>query len=217
MSGEQQRASRSFVTAARLDANEAVLENINGSDGVGSADFVHQFDERYRVESLSTDRNRHALFESDFDLFFFIRNLLRRLRDLPGTRKRRITGVLEFSAFVADVPEIAIAAVNLLATRSHRNAALLTIVETAFAGLQIPLAPRSYDFQLGTHRLLGHLETDLIIALTGASVAHGRGSLTRRHFNLMFRDHGPRERRAEQILILIHRARLQRRPDVTRQ
>jgi hypothetical protein len=42
--GEQQRASGSFIAAARLDADETVLDQIDASDGVASADFVEQFD-----------------------------------------------------------------------------------------------------------------------------------------------------------------------------
>ena len=79
--------------------------------------------------------------------------------------------------------------------------------------MQIPLAPRRDDFQLGSERLVGHLEAHLVVALAGASVADGRSSFAQRDFDLMFRDHGAGERGAEQILVLVHRARFQRGPD----
>src|SRR4029077_2603017 len=149
MSRKQQRASGSFIASARLDADETVLDNIDASDRVASADFVHQFDERYRVERLSADRNRYTLLESDFNLLFFVRGLWWRFRQLPGASKRRVGSVFKLSAFVAEMPEIAIAAVNFLAARAHCNAALLGIVEAVFARLEIPLAPRRHDFQFG--------------------------------------------------------------------
>src|ERR1700730_15275516 len=104
-----------------------VLDNIDASDRVASADFVHQFDERYRIERLSTDRNRDALLESDFNLLFFVRSLWWRFRQLPGASKRCVGRVFELSAFVAEVPEIAIAAVDLLPAFRHGKAALLRI------------------------------------------------------------------------------------------
>jgi len=48
-------------------------------------------------------------------------------------------------------------------------------------------------------------------------MADGRSAFAQRNFHLMFRDHGPRQRSAEQILVLIHRARLQRGPNVAGQ
>src|SRR5260370_26671466 len=70
--GEQQRASWRFVAAARLDADEAVLDQVDASNRVAPADFVQQFDQRYGIESLAAHRNTHASFESDFNLFFVI-------------------------------------------------------------------------------------------------------------------------------------------------
>src|SRR4029077_7804003 len=89
--------------------------------------------------------------------------------------------------------------------------------EAVFARLEIPLAPRRHDFQFGSERLVSHLEADLVVALAGTSVADGRGSFAQRVFTLWVRDHGPRERRAEQIFTLVHRARFQRPPNVAGQ
>ena len=107
---------------------------------------------------------------------------------------------------MAEVPEIAIAAVDLFSARGHGDAALLGVVEAIFARFQIPLAPWRYYFQLGSERLVGHLEADLIVAFAGASVADGRSAFAQCDFDLMFRDHGPGERGAEQIFIFVHGA-----------
>src|SRR6266851_984161 len=83
-----------------------------------------------------------------------------------------------------------------------------------FARFQVPLAPRRHNLQLWSERLVGHFEAHLVVAFAGATVADGRCSFAQRDLDLMFRDHRASERRAEQILILIHCARFQRRPDV---
>ena len=46
MSGDEQCAAGRFVTAAALDTDEAVLNEIDAADGVAPADFVEQLNER---------------------------------------------------------------------------------------------------------------------------------------------------------------------------
>jgi len=217
VSGDEQRASGSFVAAARLDADEAVLHQVDASDGVASANFVQQFHERYGIESLAAHRNRHAFFESNLNLLFLVGRLLRRLRKLPRAGEWRTGGVFQFSAFVAQVPDVAIAAVNFLTARGDGNAAFFGVVETIFARLELPLAPRGHDLQLGSQRLVSHLKAHLVVALARAAVADGSCAFALRHFDLMFRDYGSRQRGAKQIFVLIDRARFQRRPDVASQ
>ena len=72
MSGQQQRASGSFIAAARLDADEAILNQVDASDRVAPADFVEQLDQRYGIEIHPVHRDGHAFFESDFDLFVLV-------------------------------------------------------------------------------------------------------------------------------------------------
>src|ERR1035441_3234123 len=48
MSREQQRASGSFIAAARLDADKTVFDQIDAADGVPSADLVQQLNQRNR-------------------------------------------------------------------------------------------------------------------------------------------------------------------------
>src|SRR5580698_520288 len=215
VSGKQQRASRSFVAATRLDTNKAILHQIDAADSVASADFVQQFNQRYGVESLSTHRNWYAFFEPNFNLLFFVRSLLRRLRQLPCARERRVARVFQLSAFVADVPEIAIATVDLFAAGSYRDATLLGVVEAIFARFEIPFAPWCDNFQLGSKRLISHLKANLIVAFTSATMTDSRSALPQRDFNLMLCDHGTGERSSEQILIFINRTCFQRRPDVS--
>src|SRR5258708_14987188 len=62
--GEQQRASWSFVAAARLDADEAVLDQVDASNRVAPSDFVQQFYQRYGIASLASHRTRHTFFAS---------------------------------------------------------------------------------------------------------------------------------------------------------
>ncbi len=182
--GNQQRSARRFVTAARLDADETVLHQVDAADGIASADLVQQLDQRNRIELHPVHGNRSALFEADFDLLLAVGSFLRRTGQLPGAGERRVARIFQFPALVADVPQVAIAAVDLLAAGGHGNAALLGIVEAVFARLQIPLAPRRDHLQLRSQRLVGQFEAHLIVALAGAAVRHRSRALAQRHFHL---------------------------------
>ena len=113
MGRDEQRAAGSFVASARLNADKTILNQVDAPDGVAAADFIQQLDERNGIHRETVDGNWNALVETDFDLLFAVRRILRRLRQLPRTREGSVGGVFELSAFVADVPEVAIAAVNL--------------------------------------------------------------------------------------------------------
>ena len=87
--------------------------------------------------------------------------------------ERRVVGIFQLAALVADVQQVAVAAVDLLAALRHRNAVRLGIFEAVFARLQRPLAPRHNDLQLRSQRLVGVLEAHLVVALAGAAVRDG--------------------------------------------
>ena len=88
-----------------------------------------------------------------------------------------LLAIFQFPAFVADVQQVAVAAVDFFAALSNRDSMLLGVVETVFARLQSPLAPRSNHFQFRRQRLIRMLEAHLIVALAGAAVRHGGRSL----------------------------------------
>src|SRR5579871_4685677 len=148
MSSDQQRATGSFVASAGLHTDKAVLDQIDAADCVAAADFIEQLNKRNRIHLEAIDRDRNALGEADADFFFLVWCLLRRTGQLPGRGQRRIAGIFELSALVADVPEVAVPAVNLLAAGGDRDAVGLGVIEAIFAGLQCPLSPRSDNLQL---------------------------------------------------------------------
>ena len=217
MRRQQQRSARRLVTAARLDADEAVLDQVDAADGIARADFVQHFDQRDRIEFDAIHRDRQSVAKFDRHLLDLIGRILRRLGPRPGRRQRRVVGIFQLAALVRDVQQVAIAAVDLLAALRHGNSVRLGVVEAILARLQRPLAPRHDDLQLRRQRLVGVLEAHLVVALAGAAMSHRRCALAQRHFHLVLRDDRTRQRRAEQILVLVHRARLDRREDVVGQ
>src|SRR5207302_2208619 len=103
MSGKYQCAAGSLIAPARLDANEAVLDQINTSDAVARTDIVQLLKQRNRRELLSADRNGNSLRESNLHLLCLIGSALRRVGPLPCSLERCIGWIFEFSTFVAYV------------------------------------------------------------------------------------------------------------------
>ena len=118
-----------------------------------------------------------------------------------------VAGVFQFPALVADVPQVAIAAVNLLpacgdrkfrASRRSRDSLRATSESHSRQG--------AMTFSSRSQRLVRQFEADLIVALSGAAVRHRSRTLAERHFHLMFGNHRTRQRSAQQILVFVHRA-----------
>src|SRR5881227_201648 len=107
---------------------------------------------------------------------------------------------------MAQVPEVAVAAVNLLPAGSYGDAALLGVIQAIFAGFQRPFAPGSNHLQFRRQRLKGMFKAYLVVALASASVGHSRGVFLERHFHLILGDHWTRQRRAQQILMFVYRS-----------
>src|SRR3546814_2478944 len=67
MRREQNGAARRVIHAARLHADEAILDQIESSDGVPLAITVQCFQQRCGAHRLAIDRNRITLFKVNGD------------------------------------------------------------------------------------------------------------------------------------------------------
>ena len=57
MCGDEQRATGSFIRAARFHAHEAVFDDVHAADAVGGGDFVQFVEQRKRRELLAVHRD----------------------------------------------------------------------------------------------------------------------------------------------------------------
>ena len=97
------------------------------------------------------------------------------------------------------------------------DAVLLAVLDLIFAGLHGPYighTPRSDDLQVRSQSLDAQLETDLVVALAGGSVADGRSALLSGDLHQPLGDGGTGHGGAQQILVLIHGAGLDAGHDV---
>ena len=114
---------------------------------------------------------------------------------------------------MADVPDVAVHRIRAILLDRDGNAALFCVVNFLLAGLDVPDAPRCDNLHVRVKRLDGQLEADLVVALAGAAVADGSAVLLVSDFDEALGNQRPCEGRAQQILALVDRARLERRPN----
>ncbi len=113
MRGDQQRAAGRFIRAARLDSDQTVFDQIDSPDAVRRGNFVQLIEQRDSGPLLSVHRNRRACIESNFDFGRLIRGFFRRNDPLPHRFLGLVRGIFEHAAFVAQVPDVAVARVNV--------------------------------------------------------------------------------------------------------
>ena len=104
---------------------------------------------------------------------------------------------------MAEVPEIAVHAVNVLFGYGHVYAARRRVVNFILAGFYIPYAPGRYYFQVGSKRFNGQLKTHLVVALAGAAVADGVGTFLDGDVGQSLCDAGTCKAGAQQIVLVL--------------
>src|SRR5215470_17247187 len=115
---------------------------------------------------------------------------------------------------MAHVPDIAVAAVDLVCGRRDRNVAFVGIGDRIMPRLDLPFPPRSDDLELRSKGFVGELESDLVVAFARAAVSNSVGAFSKRNFNLTFRQKRSTNRCAEQVLAFVHRAGFHEWPKV---
>src|SRR5262249_16033725 len=124
--------------------------------------------------------------------------------------------IFENPALMTHVPDITVAAVNLVRSCGDGNIALFGVRDRVVSGSDVPFPPGRDDFELWRERLVCELEAHLVVSLAGATVGKGVSALCKRYFNLTFREKRPGNGRTEQVLAFIHRSGFHKRPQVLR-
>ncbi len=95
-----------------------------------------------------------------------------------------------------------------------RNLVPARELEEFLAALEVPLAPGRDDADAGLERVIGELESHLVVALAGGAVADGIGASQPRDLDLLLGDERARDRGTEQVHALVERVRPEHREHV---
>ncbi len=209
------RTARGLVHAAGFHADNAIFHHVCDADAVCSADLVELAHYGNRVELFAVHRNRHAILETNGHVLRLIRRLFRRHAHFEHAFEvRLIRWVFEVEPFMADMPEVVVAAVGVRFFHRYRDAPRFKVGNFFFAALDIPDSPGSDHFHFGSKSLDAELESHLIIAFACATMRNSIGSLSKRHLRKPLREQRPRRACAKQIFLLVRRACLDERPEI---
>ena len=157
----------------------------------------------------------NALFKGKRHISRLVGRLFGRYAKLQNLVELRfVRGIFKIHALVREVPQVFIFGIIGFAGNFERDIVRLGIIDLLVAALDIPNAPGRDDGHFGRERFNGQFEAHLIVPLARAAVADRIGALFFGDLYDALGDDGARKRRAEQVFVLIYRARLDGRVNV---
>src|SRR5262249_10249949 len=147
--------------------------------------------------------NWHAPFEPDGDLARTVWRLGRALGEHPDVVRSGVGWILQCAAFVRDVPNIAVARVDLRGGGTDRDLMLSLVLYGRLAADDVPFAPRSDHREVRRQRLVGELEAHLVVSLPRAAVRQTVATGSQRYLDLLLSQQRTRDGGPQQILVLV--------------
>ena len=200
--------TRGLVNFARLDADEAVLDHVDTADALSTRTTVHLLDSLERRHRTAIDGDRDALIEGDDDL---IRQ--RRVGRIVGVVVDVLRGgvpqVFEEAGLDSSTPNVLVDREGVVLGRLDRQAMLLGVLDGDVTR-QREITDRGNAVHVGRHRGNRNLETDLVIALTRATVRDGRRAKLASSFHQVLGNNGTRQGRHEGVLTFVEGIGLER-------
>ena len=191
MGGIQNRSAGSLVHAAALHSYATVLADVNQANTVASANFV-QFGHQFQTAHLlSVHADRDTFLKFNLHVLAGFGSVLRADGILEHVLVvGLILGLFQFQSFVADVPDVLVAAVGLVFFHRNFKSAVFQKFDFSVAAVHVPfgVTPCSDYPQVGSERLDCKLKTNLVVSLTSCAVADSRSTFLTGILNQNFSD-----------------------------
>tara|TARA_R110002020_G_scaffold25127_21_gene81849 strand:- start:1437 stop:2375 length:939 start_codon:yes stop_codon:yes gene_type:complete len=190
-----------LVDAARLHADEAVLDQVETADAVIAAEIVQRGQQLVRLEGLAVDGDRIAVPEADGDDGGGVGRLFGAHRALVDVRRRRLVRVLQYLALGGRVQKVGVDGERGLAALvlGDQDLVLLGEIQEIGPGLELPVPPRRDHLDVRVQGIGGQLEADLVVALAGGAMGDRVGAGLAGDLDEALGDQRPRDRGAQQI------------------
>ena len=124
--------------------------------------------------------------------------------------------IFQFQSFMADVPQVTVTAVTGICSKRKVNAVCAAVFNLGFTGIHVPfvVSPRSDDLDIRSESFDTEFETDLVISLSGCTVADSDSAFFAGNFHKTFGDNRTSHGSTKQIFIFIDCMTLNTRNDV---
>ena len=171
----EDRAGRCFVYAAALHTDKTVFHDVDSADCMLGAEFVQLAHDVRRGKFFTVDLDRNTFDKLNDHIFCFISSLRERLGHDVDLFRTFGPGIFQNTAFKGDMQQVAVHGIGLLQRAADRNIVLTGIFDHFGTGMEIPvgITPCSNDLGCGVQSISVQLETDLVVALAGGTVADG--------------------------------------------
>ena len=213
----QNGAARSFINASGLHADQTVFYQISQTDAVCTAQFVQLFYQFYSTHFLAVDSSRDTLFKVNGHISGLVRSLNRgnaQFQEAFLFILRLVCRIFQIQTFVGQMPQVLILGVVGFTVDLQRNVVSLCIVDFFITALDSPFSPRSDDCHIRSVCLDRQFETNLIVALTGCTVADRICTFFQCDPSQFLTDDRTSERGTQQITVFIYRTSLYGRENV---
>src|SRR5690606_20508836 len=134
-------------------ADEAVLHDVDATHAVASCDLVGARQQGEGIEALTVDGDGHAVLEADGDDLGSVGRGFGVTSQLPHAAGGRCPWILEDAALVTYVEQVGVCRIRLPLGDGDVDAVLGGVRYAVLPALQVPLAPRSYDFDVWFERV----------------------------------------------------------------
>ena len=204
--GDERQGAGNLVALAALKAHQAILDQIETAKAIVAGNLVEGDDDLRELHLLAVDGDGLAGLKLDLGIGRGVGRVLGVLGHNPSVIERLVPGILQVTALNGTTPQVVVDGVGVVVgTLGNRHVVGVGIGDLVGATLQVPLANRGDNLELGVEGLDGGLKTDLIITLAGAAVGDvGRAKLVGDLDKLLGKQRTGKGGE-QRILVLIHR------------
>lgn len=185
MGGAEAGKTGSLVATTGLEANEAVLDNVDTTNTVTAGNGVDSQEELGGIgldlAVLVLELDGKTLLEVDGEVLRSLGSLPGVDSELPHVLWGSDVGVLENTSLVGAVSQVLVHGPGLALGAGDGDARLLSVLEKVGTALEAVVedgvTPWGNDLNVGLESVECKLETDLVVTLAGATVRDGETSL----------------------------------------
>ena len=205
MGGDERQGAGNLIALAALEAHQTILDQVKTAKAVVARNLVEGDDDLGELHLLAVDGDRLAGLKLDLGIGRGVRRVLGVLGHNPSVIERLIPRVLQVTALDGATPQVVVDGVGVVVgTLGNRHVVGVGIGDLVGTALQVPLANRGDNLELGVEGLDGGLKTDLVVTLAGAAVGDaGRAKLVG-DLNKLLGKQRARQGGEQRILILVH-------------
>ena len=202
----QNGSARRLVNTAILHAHQTILNDVDNANAVLAAQLVKLLDNLRNFHLLAINGNGNASFKIDGHIRRLVGCLHRRhahFQEAFFFVLRLVRRIFQVKTLMGQMPQVLILGIAGLARNLQRNIMRFGVIDLLVAGLDIPLAPRGDNLQIGSETLDSKLKTHLVVALARCAVNHGIGTFCQRNLGQLLTNHRACKRSAQQVSFIL--------------